>query len=104
MSKTTVSNLALATEMEFAFLAGLGFELEERREFASESYRGGFEFTFRGSSGEQVTVLYSDCEFEVHANGDEVFGALQHDSFAGNMFSREHLIGALPKIRQSIEG
>jgi hypothetical protein len=99
----TVTDLALATEIEFAFLAGLGFALVERREFAPESYRGGFEFTFRGSPGLRVTVLYSDCEFEVHANGNEIFGASKHDSFAGNMFSHEHLLPALPKLRAAVE-
>jgi hypothetical protein len=98
-----VSDLTRATENEFAFLAELGLPIVERREFALESYRGGFELTFGGASGKRVTILYSDYEFDVRADGNEIFGASKHDSFAGNMFSREHLIPALPKLRAATE-
>jgi hypothetical protein len=98
-----LSDLTHATENEFVFLAELGLPIVERREFAPESYRGGFELTFGGASGKRVTILYSDYEFDVRADGNEIFGASKHDSFAGNMFSREHLIPALPKLRAAIE-
>jgi hypothetical protein len=103
MSTVTVSDLALAAENEFAFLRSLGFELVKRWEFAPESYRGGFEFVFQNSSGQRVILLYGDCEFEVHTNGDEIFGASNHDPFAGNMFSHQHLLPVLPKLRAAIE-
>lgn len=103
MAAFPVSDLARATENEFAFLAELGLPIVERCEFAPESYRGGFELTFGGASGKRVTILYSDYEFDVRADGNEIFGASKHDSFAGNMFSREHLIPALPKLRAAVE-
>jgi len=84
-------------------LRRLGLPIVERREFASGSYRGGFELIFGGASGKRVTILYSDCEFDVRADGNEIFGASKHDFFEGNMFSREHLIPALPKLRDAVE-
>jgi hypothetical protein len=50
-----------------------------------------------------VVIDYTDYEFEVHADEKEIFGPNERAPFAGNMFSREHLIDALPRIRQSIE-
>lgn len=98
-----VNDLALAAENEFAFLEALGLPLVEWSEISPESFKGGFKLIFRSQSGKEVVVNYTDCEFEVHADQKEIFGPNQHPQFAGNMFSREHLIGALPKIRQSIE-
>lgn len=102
MGTISVSDLRLATQNEFAFLADLGLPLVKHREFAPESYRGGFELIF-GGAGKQVTVLYSDCEFDVRADDEELFGATKHGSFAGNMFSHEHLHPALPKLRTAVE-
>ena len=102
-SVINVDELALAAEKECAFLEGLGFPLAEWSEIFPESFKGGFKLIFRGSSGTKVVIRYTDCEFSVRAGKKEIFGPNQHEPFAGNMFSREHLIGALPKIRQSIE-
>ena len=99
----SVNELALAVENEFAFLEGLGFPLAEWSEIFPESFKGGFKLVFRHQSGKQVVILYTDYEFEVNADGEEIFGPMRHEPFAGNMFSREHLIGALPGIRQSLE-
>ena len=103
MATISVNNLALAAENEFAFLESLGFPLTERSEIFPESFKGGFELIFRNASGTQVTILYTDYEFQMCAGSKEIFGASKHDSFAGNMFSREHLIPALPKIRAAVE-
>lgn len=99
----SVNELVLAAENEFAFLEGLGFPLAEWSEIFPESFKGGFKLVFRHQSGSQVVIAYTDCEFEAHADGEEVFGPVCHKPFAGNMFSREHLIDALPRIRQSVE-
>lgn len=99
----SVNELVLAAESDFAFLEGLGFPLVEWSEIFPESFKGGFKLVFRQQSGKQVVITYSDYEFEVRANGEEVFGPTRHEPFAGNMFSREHLIEALPRIRQSVE-
>jgi hypothetical protein len=98
-----VNELVLAAEKEFAFLEDLGFPLAEWSEIFPESFKGGFKLIFRGPSGQNVVIRYTDCEFAVRAGRKEIFGPNQHELFAGNMFSREHLIGALPKIRESIE-
>ena len=103
MGTISVNDLALATENEFAFLESLGFPLAEWSEIAPESFKGGFKLIFRNPSGAKVTVVYTDYEFQVHAGSKEIFGASKHESFAGNMFSREHLIPALPKIRKAVE-
>ncbi len=99
----SVSELALAAENEFAFLKVLGFPLAERSEIAPESFKGGFSLMFRHQSGRRVVVTYLDCEIEVRADGEEIFGATRHEPFAGNMFSRQHLLTALPRIRQGVE-
>ncbi|MFN2598354.1 MAG: hypothetical protein ABR563_14330 [Pyrinomonadaceae bacterium] len=99
----SVEDILLAAENEFAFLEDLGFPLVEWSEIAPESFKGGFELIFQSSSGRQVVIAYTDCEFEVRADGEEIFGTVRHEPFAGSMFSREHLIAALPRIRQSVE-
>src|SRR5687767_13321035 len=99
----SVNELAVAADKEFAFLEGLGFPLTEWSEIFPESFKGGFKLIFRGPLGQKVVIRYTDCEFAVRAGKKEIFGPNQHEPFAGNMFSREHLIDALPKIRQSIE-
>ncbi len=99
----SVEELVLAAENEFAFLEGLGFPLVEWSEIFPESFKGGFKLIFQSPSGRQIVIHYTDCEFEVHADDEEIFGTVRHEPFAGNMFSREHLIDALPKIRQSVE-
>jgi hypothetical protein len=103
MATITVNDLALAAENEFAFLESLGFPLTEWSEISPESFKGGFKLIFRNSSGTKVTILYTDYEFQVRAGSTEIFGATKHESFAGNMFSREHLIPALPKLRAAVE-
>ncbi len=103
MVSISVGDLARAAEKEFAFLEGLGFPLVEWSEIFPESFKGGFKLTFQGSSGAKVKILYTDYEFRVRAGSKELFGASKHESFAGNMFSREHLIEALPKLRQAVE-
>jgi len=77
--------------------------LAEWSEIFPESFKGGFKLIFRNSSGTKITLVYTDYEFQVHAGAKEIFGASKHDSFAGNMFSREHLIPALPKLRAAVE-
>ncbi len=99
-----VNELALAAEKEFAFLEDLAFPLTEWSEIFPESFKGGFKLIFRGPLGHKVVIRYTDCEFAVRAGKKEIFGPTRHEPFAGNIFSREHLIDALPKIRQSIEG
>jgi|GEM_PF-2100869 len=99
----SVNELALAAENEFAFLEGLGFPLAEWSEIFPESFKGGFKLVFRHQSGREVVIAYTDYEFKVRAESKEIFGAECHEPFAGNMFSREHLIDALPRIRQSVE-
>jgi hypothetical protein len=99
----SVNELALAAENEFAFLEGLGLPLVERSEILPETFKGGFKLIFQSTSGKRVVIRYTDCEFVVRAGKEEIFGAIRHEPFAGNMFSREHLIGALPRIRQSVE-
>ena len=103
MATISVNDLALAAENEFAFLESLGFPLTEWSEISPESFKGGFKLIFRNLSGTNVAVVYSDYEFQIHAGSKEIFGPTKHDSFAGNMFSREHLIPALPKIREAVE-
>jgi hypothetical protein len=103
MATISVNDLALATENEFVFLESLGFPLTEWSEIFPESFKGGFKLIFRNAAGTKVTVHYTDYEFWVRAGSKEIFGASKHDSFAGNMFSREHLIPALPKIRAAVE-
>ena len=103
MATITVNELALAAKNEFAFLESLGFPLTEWSEISPESFKGGFKLIFRNSSGAKVAILYTEYEFQVHAGSKEIFGATKHESFAGNMFSREHLIPALPKIREAVE-
>ena len=103
MASIPVNDLALAAENEFAFLESLGFPLTEWSEIAPESFNGGFKLVFRNASGTKVTILYTDYEFQVRAGSKEIFGASKHDSFAGNMFSREHLLPALPKLRAAVE-
>jgi hypothetical protein len=103
MATITVNDVALAAENEFAFLESLGFRLAEWSEISPESFKGGFKLIFRHSSGTKVTIVYTDYEFQVRAGSKEIFGAMKHESFAGNMFSREHLIPALPKIREAVE-
>ncbi len=98
-----LEELVLTAENEFAFLEGLGFPLAEWSEICPDSFKGGFKLIFRHPSGLEVLIAYLDYEFEVRANGEEIFGTVRHESFAGNMFSREHLIDALPRIRQSVE-
>src|SRR5258706_9512696 len=98
-----VNDLVRAAENEFGFLEALGLPLVEWSEIFPESFKGGFKLIFRGGSGKEMVIKYTDYEFKVHADQREIFGPVQHEPFAGNMFSREHLIGALPKIRQSIE-
>jgi hypothetical protein len=78
--------------------------LTEWSEISPESFKGGFKLIFRNSSGTKVTILYTDYEFQVRAGSKEIFGATKHESFAGNMFSREHLIPALPKLRRCRAG
>ena len=99
----SVNELALAAENEFAFLEGLGLPLVEWSEIFPESFKGGFKLVFRHQSGKQVVITYTDYEFEARADGEVIFGQERHEPFGGNMFSREHLINALPKIRRSIE-
>jgi len=103
MGTIPVNDVALASENEFAFLESVGFPLTEWHEIFPDSFKGGFKLIFRSASGMKVTIHYSDYEFWVRAGSKEVFGATKHDSFAGNMFSREHLIPALPKIRAAVE-
>ncbi len=99
----SVNQLVLAAENEFAFLEGLGFPLAEWSEIFPESFKGGFKLVFRHQSGRKVVINYTDYEFRVRAGSKEIFGAMRHEPFAGHMFSREHLIDALPRIRQSVE-
>lgn len=97
-----LNDLVLAAENEFAFLEDLGLPLVEWSEILPESLKGGFKLVFRGPAGKEVVILYTEYEFVVRADQREIFGPFQHETFAGNMFSREHLISALPRIRQSI--
>ena len=99
----SVNDLALACEHEFAFLETLGFPLTEWSELFPESFKGGFTLVFANRSGKRVIISYTDCEFEVRTNGKELFGRTHHEPFSGNMFSREHLTEALPRIRLSVE-
>ncbi len=103
MTAITVNDLALAAQNEFAFLESLGFPLAEWSEIFPESFQSGFKLIFRNSSGTKVTIIYTNHEFQVRAGSKEIFGALKHESFVGNTFNREHLIPALPKIREAVE-
>ena len=103
MTTISVNDLALAAENEFAFLESIGFALTEWSEIFPESFKGGFKLIFRNASGTKVTIHYTDYEFWVRTGSKEIFGGTKHESFAGNMFSREHLIPALPKIRAVVE-
>lgn len=103
MATISLNDLALAIENEFAFLESVGFPLAEWSEIAPESFKGGFKLIFRNALGTKVSILYTDNEFLVRAGSKEIFGASKHYTFAGHMFSREHLVLALPRIREAVE-
>ena len=98
-----IRDLVGAVESEFSFLELIGIPLAESFEIFPESFKGGFELIFRAATGREVRFVYADLELRVCAGNIEVFGAANHEPFAGNMFNREHLIKALPKIRQAVE-
>jgi|JI10StandDraft_1071094.scaffolds.fasta_scaffold1029313_1 hypothetical protein len=89
--------LALETETQFAALAGKAWKLESSRVFAETSFRGGFKLEY-SSLGRRLTLVYSEMQFEAHADGREVFGHIQHPSFSGNQFSFENFAKYLPQI------
>ena len=95
----TVEQLADSTENALAFLCEQGLHQSGRRILFPESFKGGFVLTYAGN-GQELTVAYLDQQLEVCAAEAEIFGPKLHPEFAGNMFSREHLLQYLPKLAQ----
>jgi len=92
-----IEQLADRAEAAFAFLRERGLLLQERRILFPESFKGGFVLTFAGS-GKEITIEYLDMQFEVRVDGVELFGSNTHREFAGNMFSRAHLLEHLAQL------
>lgn len=92
--------LASRTEVEFLSLVRDAWKLESSRVLSPETFKGGFELLFSSEAG-HLSLRYSDMEFEARLDGAEVFGASQHPTFSGNMFSLENLAGCLPRILEA---
>lgn len=97
-------------EVAFAFLAPLGFTLQERWVTGGESYRDGRRLTF-SSPKIQVIVQYLDAQFEVRfvRSGLAVsYLEMDRDLFDrrsglhGDMFPPEKLKAAIQRIAEDI--
>lgn len=102
MSETTVAQLASSAEFAFTELFP-EFAVTERSLCWEDSFKGGFKLVLEVSS-RRVEVIYSDMEIDVTLNGRELFGHNVHDGFDGNMFSRDDLAKAMPRIAMSALG
>jgi hypothetical protein len=47
-------------------------------------------------------VEYLEMELTVTRDGEELFGATRHGTFAGNMFSRENLLRCLDRVAAEV--
>jgi hypothetical protein len=93
-----------------AFLAPLGFSLQERWVPGGESFRDGWRLTF-SSPKIEVIVQYIDAQFEVHfARGGLAVSYLEMDrdlfgrrsGFHGDMFPPSKLEAAIHRIAEDI--
>jgi hypothetical protein len=101
MGDTALNRLASDAQRQFQAALGASFEVTSNELLAPSSFRGGFRLVFVGPS-RKLVVSYTDLEVEVSCNGRELFGPAYHSGFAGNMFSREHLVASLPGIVASV--
>jgi hypothetical protein len=97
-------------ESAFAFLAQLGFTLEERWVTGGKSFKDGWRLSF-SSPQIQVVVQYMDMQFEVHfVRKGLTVSYLEIDrdlfdrrsGFHGDMFPPEKLEGAIRRIAGDI--
>jgi hypothetical protein len=96
-------------EKAFAFLASLGFTLQERWLTGGESFRDGWRLTFSGPI--QVVVQYMDVQFEVrfvrcglaisYLEMDRSFFG-RRSGFHGNMFPPQKLEVAVKRVAEDI--
>jgi hypothetical protein len=103
MSDGSLAGLTSDAQQQFQAALGPGFKVTSREVLSPTSFRGGFRLVFVCASRE-VVVFYADLELEVTCNDQELFGPTLHVGFEGNMFSREHLAKALPRIATSSIG
>ena len=104
----SIAELVAATKREFAGGLGANESSFAVGTFAPESAKGGFVLTVASEDPRlRVRIQYLDMQLEVTISGEQAFGDTVHPGFAGNMFSREHLLEALPRlasvIRQALE-
>jgi hypothetical protein len=97
----TFNELAAQAEQVFGFVSQLGFRQIEREIFWPASFKGGFVIVFESASS-SLSVEYSELALLVKVGNSEVFGPSVHPSFAGNMFSAEHLAEHLPQIAERV--
>ena len=97
-------------ESAFAFLAQLGFSVEERWVTGGDSFRDGWRLSYL-SPLVQVVVQYLDSQFEVHFKRGATsasYLAIDHGLFArrsgfhGNMFPPQKLENAIGRIAKDI--
>ena len=94
MPSPSVQELLAEALAAFSFL---GVPIDSRV-VVPEDFRGGFVVAYPGD----VRVQYLDCEITISKNERELFGVANHGSFAGNMFSREHLPSSLKRIAEYV--
>ena len=99
-----------AAEEAFAFLAALGFTLEERWVSGGESFKDGWSLSYRGPRVE-IVVKYLDMQFEVHfTRADVSVTYLEMDrdlfdrrsGFYGDEFPPQKLAAAIATIAADI--
>ena len=94
MPSPSVKELLTEALAVFSFLG----DPTDSRVVAPEDFRAGFVVAYPSD----IRMQYLDCEFNVAKNGTELFGAKNPGSFAGNMFSREHLPSNLTRIAEHV--